>query len=125
LALAPEKTVLTHIDEGFDFLGQNVRKYSGKLLIKPSRKSVRNLLGKVSDIVKGQKTITAAKLIAELNPVLRGWANYHRHVVAKETFNYVDYRVWKLLWQWCRRRHQNRPKRWIKDKYFKSVGPRN
>jgi RNA-directed DNA polymerase len=125
LALAPEKTVLTHIDEGFDFLGQNVRKYSGKLLIKPSRKSVRNLLGKVSDIVKGQKTITAAKLIAELNPVLRGWANYHRHVVAKETFNYVDYRVWKLLWQWCRRRHQNRRKRWIKDKYFKSVGPRN
>ena len=64
-------------------------------------------------------------LIMQLNPLLRGWANYHRHVVAKETYNYVDYRVWKLLWQWCRRRHSNRRKRWIKEKYFKKVGSRS
>jgi len=125
LTLSPEKTVITHIDEGFDFLGQNLRKYNGKMLIKPSRKSVKSVLGKVRDIVKGQKTIRADFLIRQLNPILRGWANYHRHIVAKETFNYVDYRVWKLLWQWCRRRHNNRHKRWIKDKYFKSVGSRN
>ena len=126
LTLSPEKTVITHINDGFDFLGQNLRKYSnGKMLIKPSRKSVKSVLGKVRDIVKGQKTITAGLLISQLNPILRGWANYHRHIVAKETFNYVDYRVWKLLWQWCRRRHNNRQKRWIKAKYFKSVGPRN
>lgn len=125
LELAPEKTLLTHIDEGFDFLGQNVRKYKGKLLIKPSHKSVRNLLGKIKDIVKGNKTISAATLIAQLNPILRGWANYHRHIVAKETFNYVDHRVWKLLWQWCRRRHKNRRKRWVKAKYFKTVGKRH
>ncbi|NQY87528.1 MAG: group II intron reverse transcriptase/maturase [Colwellia sp.] len=126
LTLSPEKTVITHINDGFDFLGQNLRKYSnGKMLIKPSRKSVKSVLGKVRDIVKGQKTITAGLLISQLNPILRGWANYHRHIVAKETFNYVDYRVWKLLWQWCRRRHNNRHKRWIKAKYFKSVGPRN
>jgi len=125
LTLSPEKTVITHIDDGFDFLGQNLRKYKGKMLIKPSRKSVKSVLGKVRDIVKGQKTVTAGLLISQLNPILRGWANYHRHIVAKETFNYVDYRVWKLLWQWCRRRHNNRHKRWIKAKYFKSVGPRN
>lgn len=125
LTLSPEKTVLTHIDEGFDFLGQNVRKYNGKLLIKPSRKNLRNMLQKVRDIVKSNKTVKAATLISLLNPVLRGWANYHSHIVAKETFNYVDYRVWKLLWQWCRRRHQNRQKRWIKAKYFKTAGPRN
>jgi len=126
LTLSPEKTVITHINDGFDFLGQNLRKYSnGKMLIKPSRKSVKSVLGKVRDIVKGQKTITAGLLISQLNPILRGWANYHRHIVAKETFNYVDYRVWKLLWQWCRRRHNNRHKRWIKTKYFKSVGSRN
>jgi len=125
LTLSPEKTVITHIDDGFDFLGQNLRKYNGKMLIKPSRKSVRSVLGKVRDIVKGQKTTTAGLLISQLNPILRGWANYHRHIVAKETFNYVDYRVWKLLWQWCRRRHNNRHKRWIKAKYFKSVGSRN
>lgn len=125
LTLSPEKTVITHIDDGFDFLGQNLRKYNGKMLIKPSRKSVKSVLGKVRDIVKGQKTIRADLLISQLNPILRGWGNYHRHIVAKETFNYVDYRVWKLLWQWCRRRHNNRHKRWIKDKYFKSVGSRN
>ncbi|WP_299790606.1 group II intron reverse transcriptase/maturase [uncultured Shewanella sp.] len=125
LTLSPEKTVLTHIDEGFDFLGQNIRKYNGKLLIKPSRKNLRNMLQKVRDIVKSNKTVKAATLISLLNPVLRGWANYHSHIVAKETFNYVDYRVWKLLWQWCRRRHQNRQKRWIKAKYFKTAGPRN
>lgn len=125
LTLAPEKTLITHINNGFDFLGQNVRKYDGKLLIKPSHKNVKTLLKKVRDIVKKQKTVPAAVLIRQLNSILRGWANYHRHIVAKETFNYVDYRVWKLLWQWCRRRHNNRHKRWIKNKYFKSVGPRN
>ncbi|GAC31855.1 group II intron reverse transcriptase/maturase [Paraglaciecola polaris] len=125
LTLSPEKTVITHISEGFDFLGQNLRKYDGKMLIKPSRKNVSNLLGKVHDIVKGNKTVTAGILISQLNPILRGWANYHRHIVAKETFKYVDYRVWKLLWQWCRRRHNNRHKRWVKGKYFKSTGSRN
>lgn len=125
LTLSAEKTLITHIDDGFDFLGQNLRKYKGKMLIKPSNKSVKNLLGKIRDIVKGNKTIQTFSLISKLNPVLRGWANYHRHVVAKETFNYVDYRVWKLLWQWCRRRHNNRRKRWIKGKYFKSAGTRN
>ena len=126
LTLSPEKTVITHITKGFDFLGQNLRKYNnGKMLIKPSAKSVKNVLKKIRDIVKGQKTVRADMLISQLNPILRGWANYHRHIVAKETFNYADYRVWKLLWQWCRRRHNNRHKRWIKAKYFKSVGARN
>lgn len=125
LTLSPEKTVITHIDEGFDFLGQNLRKYKGKLLIKPSRKNLRTFLHKVRDLINGNKTVTAGLLIYMLNPVLRGWANYHRHIVAKETFNYVDYRVWKMLWKWCRRRHKNRRFHWVKAKYFKTVGKRN
>lgn len=125
LTLSAEKTLITHVDDGFDFLGQNIRKYNGKLLRKPSRKNLRNLLQEVKGIISGNKTVTAGLLVSLLNPVLRGWANYHRHIVAKETFNYVDYRVWKMLWQWCRRRHANRSKRWIKAKYFKSVGVRN
>ena len=125
LTLSPEKTVITHIDEGFDFLGQNLRKYKGKLLIKPSRKNLRTFLHKVRNIISGNKTVTAGLLIHMLNPVLRGWANYHRHIVAKETFNYVDYRVWKMLWKWCRRRHKNRRFHWVKSKYFKTVGKRN
>ncbi len=125
LQLSPEKTVITHISDGFNFLGQNIRKYNGKLLIKPSRDNMRNILLKVRDVIKRNPTVTTDKLIKQLNPLLRGWANYHRHVVAKETYNYVDYRVWKLLWQWCRRRHSNRRKRWIKDKYFKRAGNRS
>lgn len=125
LVLSKEKTLITHISDGFDFLGQNVRKYNGKLLVKPSRKNMRAVLDKIRSIVRGNKTVATHRLIQQLNPVLRGWANYHKGVVAKETFNYVDYRVWKLLWQWCRRRHQNRHKRWIKKRYFKTVSRRN
>lgn len=125
LSLSPEKTLTTHIDDGFDFLGQNVRKYEGKCLIKPSHKNLKTFLAKIRDVIKGYKTVPTHVLIAKLNPMIRGWANYHRHVVAKKTFNYVDYRIWKLLWKWCRRRHANRRKRWIKSKYFKSNGPRN
>lgn len=125
LELSTEKTVITHINTGFDFLGQNLRKYNGKLLIKPAHKNLRNFLAKVKSIIAGHKTVPAWVLIEMLNPLIRGWANYHRHVVAKQTFNYVDYRIWKMLWQWCKRRHANRNKRWVKRKYFRSVKNRN
>ncbi len=125
LALSAEKTLTTHISDGFDFLGQNVRKYNGKLLIKPARKNLHAFLKEVRQVVRSHKTVPAHALIAMLNPKIRGWANYHRGVVAKETFNYVDYRIWKLLWKWCRRRHKNRRKRWVRRKYFGSVRNRN
>ena len=125
LKLSRSKTKVTHVSEGFDFLGQNVRSYKGKLLIKPSAKNLRTFLKKVKLLIKGNKTVKTCDLIDLLNPVITGWANYHSHVVAKKTFNYVDYRIWKMLWQWSRRRHANRRKRWIKEKYFKSSGVRN
>ena len=125
LSLSPEKTVITHISEGFDFLGQNVRKYNGKCLIKPSRKNLKTFLANVRSVLNGHKTAPAWWIVQKLNPMIRGWANYHRAVVAKETFNYVDYRIWKMLWQWCKRRHLSRCKRWIKGKYFKTVGQRH
>lgn len=125
LSLAPEKTLITHISDGFDFLGQNVRKYNGKCLIKPSRKNLHTFLTGIRQLVRSQKTVPAHVLVTNLNSKIRGWANYHRGVVAKETFNYLDYQVWKLLWKWCRRRHNNRQKRWVKKKYFGSIGNRN
>lgn len=122
LTLSPQKTVITHITEGFDFLGQNLRKYGDKLLIKPSRQSLRKHLQKLKEIVRRNRTTTQTALIQQLNPIIRGWANYHRHVVSKETFSYVDYRTWKLLWRWCCRRHKNRRKQWVKQKYFHTKG---
>jgi RNA-directed DNA polymerase len=103
---------------GFDFLGQNVRKYRGKLLITPSRKSVRSFLGKVRGIIRRGRTAPTGDLLVLLNPVIRGWANYHRHVVSSRCFHSVDQAIWKALWQWARRRHRGRALSWVKAKYF-------
>jgi len=125
LVLSPEKTKITHIKEGFDFLGWNIRKYSGTLLIKPSKANVKAHLDRIREVINGNKSAKQANLIRLLNPILRGWANYHSHVVAKETFGRVDSNVWSMLWQWAARRHPTKGARWVKDKYFKSRGTRN
>jgi len=124
LTLSDEKTKVTHIEEGFDFLGQNVRKYNGKPLIKPSKKNVKNLLEKVRKALKKLQTAKQEDVIRLLNPVIRGWANYHRHQVAKRTFSWVDNQIWLKLWQWCNRRHPNKSRKWIKDRYFHTIKSR-
>lgn len=121
LELSQEKTRITHIEEGFDFLGQNVRKYSGKLLIRPSRKNVRAFLDKVRGLIKSNKQTKAATLIALLNPVIRGWAYYHRHVASSSTFSKVDSAIFDSLWRWARRRHRNKSSRWTYKKYFERL----
>ena len=118
LELSAEKTVITRIEDGFDFLGQNIRKYQGKLLIKPSKESVQALLKKIRTLLKENKQATTGRLIVQLNPIIQGWALYHRHVVSKETFSDVDHAIFKMLWQWAKRRHPNKRSRWIKAKYF-------
>jgi RNA-directed DNA polymerase len=124
LELSAEKTKITHINEGFDFLGQNLKKYGGKLLTKPSKKSIKSIYRKIRQIVKSRPTAPAISIIATLNPIIRGWANYHHHIVSKRVFNHLDNLVFRLLWNWAKRRHPNKPKRWIKKKYFKSIGKR-
>jgi len=125
LSLSPEKTKVTHISEGFDFLGQNVRKYRGKLLIKPSKKNVQAFLRKIRSIINENRTTKQQYLIGLLNPVIKGWADYHRHVVSKRVFARVDSEIWRALWQWCCRRHPNKGRRWIKHRYFRCIGTRD
>jgi RNA-directed DNA polymerase len=125
LELSPEKTVITHIEDGFDFLGQNIRKYNGKLLIKPSLKSIQMLLRKIRNIVKANLQAKAENLIRLLNPIIRGWVQYHRHVVSKAVFSTIDHFIFKILWRWARRRHPNKSAHWVKDKYFRSHKERN
>jgi RNA-directed DNA polymerase len=120
LELSREKTKITHIDDGFDFLAQNLRRYKGKLIVKPSGQSVKTFLDNIRTIIKANKTIPQAKLIKMLNPKILGWANYHKHVVSTETFDAVKNEIWKALWQWARRRHSEKRLTWIKAKYFKS-----
>ncbi len=125
LTLSEEKTRITHIEEGFDFLGWNIRKYDGKLLTKPSKKNVTTFLDDIRATVKANKQARQEYLIGILNPKIQGWVNYHKGAVAKETFAKVDREMWKALWQWAKRRHPNKGSQWIKEKYFKTDGNRN
>ena len=123
--LSEEKTKITHIDQGFDFLGFNVRKYDGKLLVKPSKASIKSFWLKVKEIFRQYRAVSADTLIGNLNPVIRGWANYYRHVASKKTFRRLDNLLWEKSWRWASRRHSHKSKRWLKQKYYRKVGRRN
>ena len=125
LNLSLEKTKITRIEDGFDFLGQQLRKYGEKLIITPSKSSVKSILTKIKQIAKSYLGHATSKMIEELNPVIRGWANYHRHVCSKETFRHIGNCIFIILWNWVRRRHRNKGKRWIKKHYFRTIGLRN
>lgn len=90
LTLSKEKTTITHIKQGFDFLGFNIRKYDGKLLIKPSKEGIKKLLDRTREMIKSSVGKETDILIRWLNPVLRGWCYYYRSVVSKRTFSYID-----------------------------------
>ena len=108
-----------------DFLGQNIRKYNGKLLIMPSKRNVKTFLAKVRGIVKTSKAAKTGNLILQLNPMIQGWANYHRHIVSKKVFTSVHAAIFKTLWRWACRRHPKKNSRWVKKKYFTRVGGNN
>ncbi len=122
--LSPTKTVITHISQGFDFLGQTLRQYErpqgkpAKLQITPSKTSVQAIKARVKALCKQSAGSTPAPLIGTLNPVLRGWANYHRHVICGTTFAQLDSFVWRRLFRWAKRRHPNKTGRWIAARYF-------
>ena len=125
LELSEEKTLISHIDEGFDFLGKNIRKYNGKLLIKPSKSSVKSFLDKVRGIVKGNPTMEQGNLIHRLNPVIRGWVNNQHFVSSAAIFGRVDYEIYKCLWRWACRRHQSKGRKWIAARYWHKIGNRS
>ena len=125
LSLSEEKTKIVHIDEGFDFLSWNFRKYGGKLLIKPSKKAVATITRTISDIIRGAKSMSQDALIEKLNPIIRGWSLYHRNVVSAETFSSLDNTMWELLWHWAKRRHPNKGHRWTAQRYWHSVDNSN
>lgn len=124
LELSPEKTSITRIEDGFEFLGQTVRKYNGKLLITPSKQNATTFLRKVRGIIQANKQATAGHLVLKLNPLIRGWAQYHQHVVSKATFGFIDHALVQLLWRWAKRRHPQKGARWVQTRYFQRSGGR-
>jgi RNA-directed DNA polymerase len=124
LELSAEKTRITHIEAGFDFLGQTVRKYGGKFLTRPSRSNQKSFREKIRRLLGELKTAPQEMVIGKLNPAIRGWANYHRHGASKRVFSAMDHWIWERLWHWCRRRHPKKNAHWIADRYFVRVGTR-
>ena len=126
LELSHEKTRITHVEEGFDFLGQNVRRYrNGKVLTKPSSQSVKTFLSKIQETIDSSGSLTAGEMIQRLNQQIKGWTMYHRYAASKRTFTYVDHRIFQMVWRWCRRRHPKKSRRWIRTTYFPPDGHRH
>ncbi|WP_440616904.1 group II intron maturase-specific domain-containing protein [Cysteiniphilum sp. 6C5] len=124
LELSQEKTLITHISDGFDFLGFNIRKYNDKLLIKPAKPNVLAFVRNIKAVINKNKATSAGELIQILNPKIMGWANYYRHVVSKKTFAYVDHCIFEALIRWAKRRHPNKGVYWVMRKYH-DINPPN
>ncbi len=118
LRLSASKTNLSHLDDGFNFLGMNVRRYGGKLLIKPSRENQTAFKRKVKATLKRLAAAPQWQVVEVLNPVIRGWAHYHHHVVSSAVFSALDSWLWKALWRWALRRHPHKRRSWVKARYF-------
>ena len=126
LKLSAEKTIITHIQEGFDFLGQTIRKHKGKYIAKPSKKNYQAFMGKVRTTIKKLKGANAATVIRTLNPIIQGkwpaagpWANYHQHANSKETYAKADHEIFESVWKWAKQSHQNQGRTWIAQQYFR------
>ena len=125
LTLSAEKTIITHIDEGFDFLGCHVRKRTGKFFIEPAKKNIKALMTKIRSIINKNKQNTAGQLIVQLNPLLRGWGNYYQPWMSKRIFNEIDNELYHCIWRWACQRHPTQKGTWLKATYFKRAGNYN
>ena len=126
LELSEEKTVITHIDDGFDMLGWTFRKFKGKLIVKPSKKALKALKSALSETILGRgKAWKQEVLIEKLNQQIRGWTNYHQSVCASEAFAHIDYILYELLWRWAKRRHPHKGQWWVSTNYWHRRGNRN
>jgi len=118
LAFNEDKTRVVSLDEGFDFLGFNVRRHGDKLLIKPSKAAVRRIRERLRTELRSLRGANAPAVIKRLNPIIRGWAAYHRGVVSSKTFSALDDYMWRLTYKWAQFTHPNKPTSWVIPRYF-------
>jgi RNA-directed DNA polymerase len=124
LTLSEAKTRIVHVDEGFNFLGFTIRRFGSTVLTQPQKEKVQRHLRSVKELLDANKQATEEQMVGILNPVIRGWANYYRHSAAKDTYDYLAHRYWQMLWQWAKRRHPNKPSKWVQQRYFRQVANR-
>lgn len=119
LAFNEEKTKIVNIDDdGYDFLGFNIRRYHGKLLIKPSKAAIQRIRERLRTEFRALRGANAAAVIARINPITRGWTAYYRGVVSSSTFSGLDNYLWVLCYKWATFSHATKPKKWIVARYF-------
>jgi RNA-directed DNA polymerase len=118
LVFNEDKTRIVHLDDGVDFLGFNVRRYRGKLLIKPSKAAVKRIRARLTAEMRALRGHNAQMVLIRLNPIIRGWSAYYRHAVSARVFNELDSHVWKLTYKWANFTHPHKGKRWITSRYF-------
>ncbi len=117
------KTRIVTLEEGFDFLGFNVRRYHGKLLIKPSKAASRRVRERLRTEMRSLRGANAPAVLKRLNPIIRGWSAYYRGVVSRATFNALDSYMWALTYKWATYSHPNKSKRWVVSRYFDRFNP--
>ena len=118
LGFNEDKTRIVHAEDGFDFLGFNVRRYHGKLLIKPSKAALRRIRERLRVEMRTLRGANAGAVLRTINPIVRGWSAYYRTVVSSEIFTALDNQMWALAYKWAKHSHPNKPKHWISAKYF-------
>ena len=131
LQLSEEKTRITHLKDGFDYLGFNIRHHRApktsrdgwKLLIKPSKAAIRKLKAKLKAIWRKYRGQSLTALLGALNPVIRGWANYYRGVVSKRVFGQLDNWMFRRCVRWVRHRHPRKSWKWLRSRYWGRLNP--
>ncbi len=118
LAFNEDKTRVVHLDDGFSFLGFNVRRYRGKLLIKPSKAALRRIRERLAAEMKALRGANAKAVLQRLNPIIRGWSAYYRTGVSSRAFATLDQFMWTLTYKWAKHSHPNKSKHWVVDRYF-------
>lgn len=113
LRLSAEKTLITHIDDGFDFLGWRIQRHTKRgttdrryVYTYPAKKSLASITEKVKTICRSDTNLPLAALLHQLNRVLRGWTTYFRPGVSFATFRYLRAFLWKRVIGWARRKHR-------------------
>ena len=118
LAFNEAKTRIVHLDDGVDFLGFNVRRYRGKLLIKPGKAAVKRIKARLTAEMKALRGHNAQQVLIRLNPIIRGWSACYRHCVSSRVFDALDDHMWKLTCKWATWTHPHKGKRWVVRRYF-------
>ena len=118
LRLSEEKTVTTHICDGFDFLGKTLRKFGTQLIVQPSKAATKSIIEKLGTLLRESRSIAYAVLLRKLNRLLRGWGNYHRFTCSSRMFSRVDYYLLQGIWRWIKRQHKGKRLRKHLSKYF-------